>query len=365
MAILESPHSAVAPQRGPATPSARPRLSHAAPAAPLSPSPPAGASDAGSAGGIDSEGAPRRSSWRRLALALRPVVSLALLALLFRKLGAAEVWQTLRQAELAWLAVGLLLVVASLVVSAWKWQLLLTALGLRVPFRLLFTSYLVGLFFNNFLPSSIGGDVARVHDIARHTGKGTAAAASVIGERLLAGLALGLTAAGALLFSLRSSAPVAGTVAAVLVLFAALVGAIASARLRRRLGQRFPGLRQSIVGRVGGQMGGAFEDRRALLTVMALSLAFHATVVFLGWATFEAIGAPVSLAACFLFIPIISAIQLIPVSLNGLGVREGAYVFFFGSAGLGAPEAVAASLLFAILVGVVSLGGGAIFALRR
>ena len=72
-----------------------------------------------------------------------------------------------------------------------------------------------------------------------------------------------------------------------------------------------------------------------------------------------------TLGACFLFIPIIMAIQLVPVSLNGLGVREGAYVFFFGSAGLVASQAVAASLLFALLTTLVSLSGGVLFAARR
>ncbi|HEV2121205.1 MAG TPA: lysylphosphatidylglycerol synthase domain-containing protein, partial [Chloroflexota bacterium] len=96
-----------------------------------------------------------------------------------------------------------------------------------------------------------------------------------------------------------------------------------------------------------------------------LSFVFQATVVLAAWAGFAAIGVPVSLGACFLFIPIISAIQLVPVSLNGLGVREGAYVFFFGSIGIGQLESVAASLLFGLLVAAVSLAGGVLFATRR
>jgi uncharacterized membrane protein YbhN (UPF0104 family) len=112
-------------------------------------------------------------------------------------------------------------------------------------------------------------------------------------------------------------------------------------------------------------MGDAFGDRGALVRVMALSFVFQACVVLLGWATFVAIGVPVSLGACFLFIPIISALQLVPISLNGFGVREGAYIFFFGSQGVGHTEAVAASLLFTLLVSAVSLSGGVLFATRR
>jgi uncharacterized membrane protein YbhN (UPF0104 family) len=64
-------------------------------------------------------------------------------------------------------------------------------------------------------------------------------------------------------------------------------------------------------------------------------------------------------------IPIISALQMLPVSISGFGVREGAYVFFFSAYGVSSTEAIAASLAFWILVALVSLSGGAIFALRK
>ena len=315
---------------------------------------------------------------RRLAgLVLRPLVSAALLAALVAKLGAGEVWRTLRGADPTWLAAGAGLVVLALAISAWKWQLLLAAQGLRVPLRSLFASYLVGLFFNNFLPSNIGGDVARVHDVARRTGQAAAAAASVIGERLLAGLALAATAALALPFGLgvadaagstAISGRVAASVLAILAVFGGLVALGASAAVRRRLGMALPSGRLgrlAVLRRVAGHVGDAFGDRRALGRVLALSFVFQATVVLLAWVAFLAIGTPVSLRVCFLFIPIISAIQLLPVSLNGLGVREGAYVLFFGSVGVSAPAALAGSLLFALLVAAVSLAGGVLFAVRR
>lgn len=311
--------------------------------------------------------APRQMSplRRKITLVVRPLVSVVLLGVLFWKFGGAEVWGTLTHASLSWLAVSVVLVVLALVVSAWKWQVLLHAHGLHASGRFLFVSYLVGLFFNNFLPSNIGGDVARVHDVAKLTGQRAAAAASVIGERLLAGLALALTAAVALLFSIGTAQQVGGTIAFVLVLFLAAIGGVGSRRVREWLGARIPKLRGGRLARVAGHLGEALGDRRALVSVLALSFVFQALVVMLGWATFAAIGVPVPLAMCFLFIPVISAIQLVPVSLNGFGVREGAYVVFFGSVGVRQPEAIAASLLFALVIALVSLAGGAIFAVRR
>ena len=301
----------------------------------------------------------------RLFAVLRPLVSLALLGLLFWKLGAGALWGVLSQADALWLAAGAALVVLALVVSAWKWQLLLAAQGLAVPIRALFSSYLIGLFFNNFLPSNIGGDVLRVHDVAKRTGQGSAVAASVIAERLLAGLALALTAVVALLFSAEYTAQVGPSVALAFLIFVALIGLAISPAVRHWLERVLPAGRAQVLARIAGQMGETLRQRNAVLAVLALSFAFQATVVLVAWTGFAAIGEPVSLAACFVFIPIISAVQLVPVSLNGLGVREGAYVIFFGSIGVGELNAAAASLLFGLLVAGVSLAGGVLFAARR
>jgi glycosyltransferase 2 family protein len=295
----------------------------------------------------------------------RPLVSLALLGLLFWKLGAGALWSVVSQADAVWLGAGAALVLVALLVSAWKWQLLLEAQGLVVPIPALFSSYLIGLFFNNFLPSNIGGDVLRVHDVAKRTGQGSAVAASVIAERLLAGLALALTAMVALLFSAEYTAQVGPSVGLALLVFGVLIALAVSPSVRRWLERVLPPGRAQVLARVAGQMGHALGNRNAVLAVLALSFVFQATVVLVAWTGFAAIGQPVSLAACFVFIPIISAVQLVPVSLNGLGVREGAYVLFFGSIGVGELNAAAASLLFGLLVAGVSLAGGALFAARR
>jgi glycosyltransferase 2 family protein len=296
---------------------------------------------------------------------LRPVVSLALLGILFWKVGAGELWGVLRTADPVWLGWGIAFVVAALLVSAWKWQLLLSAQGVQVSIGALFGSYLVGQFFNNFLPSNIGGDVVRVHDVTKRTGQAAAVTASVIAERLLAGVALALTAAGALLFSAEYTAQVGPSIGIALLVFTGLIGLVVSPGVRGWLERVLPEGRAQVLSRIAHQMSDAFRNRKAVAQVMALSFVFQATVVLVAWAGFVAIGVPVSLLACFLFIPIISAIQLVPVSLNGLGVREGAYVVFFSSIGVGRIEAAAASLLFGLLVAAVSLAGGALFAARR
>lgn len=300
---------------------------------------------------------------------LRPVVSVVLLFFLLRNAGIAEAWTLVAMSDLLLIGVAVLLVIAAVAVSAYKWQWLLVAQGVRVPLSRLFSSYLVGLFFNNFLPTNIGGDVVRIADVARYSGRAAEAAASVVGERLLAALALGITASAGLLLSYQLSGQFTGLVIAVLAISTIIVVLFASPPAQRTLGRwiKLPNvfsLRQRL-SRFAAAMALSLRNPWIVLWVIILSLVFHATVVLFTYYTFLALGAPVPLVYCFLFVPIISAIQMLPISVSGFGVREGAYVYFFGWVGLSATQAVTASLMFWALVALVSLAGGIIFAVRK
>jgi len=299
---------------------------------------------------------------------LRLTLSLALMGLIFYKMDLARFVGLMRQADLARLTLVLLLVIVAVVLSAYKWQRLLAVQGVEVSLLRLTAFYFVGLFFNNFLPTTIGGDVVRIYDLARHTGRPAEAAASVISERVLASVALGLVALAGLLFSQGRAAQFAlliGVFCALLLLL--LIALLTGRRWGPWVARRLPdpwGLKSKAREFLGG-ISASVSDPWVLAWVIVLSIGFQALVVLINYAIFQALGSQVSLAYCLLFIPIIMAISLLPISISGLGVREGAYVYFFGQIGLSTAEAVAASLLFFILVVLASLIGGAIFALRE
>lgn len=311
----------------------------------------------------------QKSARSRLFRFVRPLVSVALLGFLFQRIGTSDFLDVLTSASLPLLGLGVLLVVAAIVVSAYKWQWLLIAQGVNVSLWRLFLSYLIGLFFNNFLPTNIGGDVMRIHDIGKHTGKTAEATASVIGERLLAGFALGITAAAGLCLSFQVSGEFTGIVLSVLGFFALLIIVLANERWQKKLGRvfKFPFMvpLQRSIGKVVESMAVSFRSKPIVAWVLVWSLAFHLLVVLLNYVILLALGADVPFLYVLLFVPIISAIQMAPISVNGLGVREGAYAYFFGWAGLSLTHSVAASLIFWLLVMLVSLPGGAIFAARK
>ena len=127
--------------------------------------------------------------------ALKATVSLGLLWLLFSRVDVARLWTIARNASAAWLAGALVLYLAMILTSAWRWGLLLRAQGLVFPFRKLTSSFLVATFFNNFLPSNIGGDVIRIADTAPAARSKTLATTVVLLDRGIGLLGLVLMAA--------------------------------------------------------------------------------------------------------------------------------------------------------------------------
>src|SRR4051812_34969944 len=136
------------------------------------------------------------SSVRRyLLLAVKLSVSIILLLVLFSRIDVAELWRTARLASVPWLLVALAIFASSTVVAVWRWDLLLKAQHQEITFRSLLGTFLVSTYFNNFLPSNIGGDVIRIRDTARLMNSKTLATTVVLLDRILGLIALVFVAA--------------------------------------------------------------------------------------------------------------------------------------------------------------------------
>src|SRR5205809_429897 len=139
---------------------------------------------------------PDRSSARRYALlAVKIAVSIILLTILFSKIDVGQLWAGMRGASFAWLAVAFGLYFVNVCASMWRWHVLLHAQSVVIQRRRLLASFLVANFFNNFLPSNVGGDVIRITDSAKYTRSKTVATIVVLMDRGLGVLALVLVAA--------------------------------------------------------------------------------------------------------------------------------------------------------------------------
>jgi uncharacterized protein (TIRG00374 family) len=308
---------------------------------------------------------------RSALLGVKVAVSLALLAYLFSITDLAALEERVRSADLLLLAAAVGCYVTMLAVATWRWQVLLEGLGLAAPLRRLTASYLVATFFNNFLPSNIGGDVVRVRDGSRITGS-TAASLAVVGiDRILGFGALYALAAAA--FALGG--PVAREFAGarvVLAGLAALFGALAyiffrpgTARAMMAASRlnRVEWIREQFEAAQGAVH--AYRARmRTVWIAFAASLVVQALAVWYYVAVARALRIPLSTSAAFLMVPLCTLLQAVPVSFNGWGLREGLFTVYFGQVGLPRESALAFSLVGAGLMVLLSLSGALAWMVR-
>src|SRR5579872_5129149 len=132
---------------------------------------------------------------RALPIVLKIAVSAILLVFLLRTAHVGDLWAQAKSASLPWLGVALGFYFVNVLFSIWRWRALLAAQDVHVPVRKLLGSYLVALFFNNFLPSNIGGDVIRIRDTAPAARSRTLATMVVLTDRVIGLLVLILIAA--------------------------------------------------------------------------------------------------------------------------------------------------------------------------
>jgi hypothetical protein len=191
---------------------------------------------------------------------------------------------------------------------------------------------------------------------------------SVVTERLIAGVALGITALLGLPF-VETSPKLFLLVTAFLLVDLILVGLflvprIAEGIVGKLLPPRFSGLREAVTNTVL-VVRSTLKNPRLFLKVALLSILFQLFVAAVNACIFKAMDVPVSLAQCVIFTPMIFTITMLPISLSGLGVREAAYWYFFAQVGVNQVDAVVASLAFFIIVGISSLPGAPLFVLNR
>ncbi|MHB0976313.1 MAG: lysylphosphatidylglycerol synthase transmembrane domain-containing protein [Candidatus Aquicultorales bacterium] len=292
-------------------------------------------------------------------------VSLSLVGLLIARSDIHRYASLLGSASPLYLGLALAVTVLSILVSAYKWRFLVLAQGFSVPLKRLVSTYFVGLFFNNFMPTSIGGDVVRIYDLRKMIDDGPAATASVVAERVLASFTLGLIVVCGFVWG---SGPVSRYSALICVFVLVCVAGFVLLFQAGRLGSVLARSENAILKKAKGtfdSMRSCVEPTPSLVKVLVYSLVFQLMVVAINALIIKALGLSVPGGFVLLAVPVIFAVTMLPVSLNGLGLRETMYAYFFSQVGLSVEESVAISLFFFLIVTAVSLIGGVIFALRK
>ena len=245
--------------------------------------------------------------------------------------------------------------------SALRWSTILSAMGNPVRLGILFPLVLVGLFFSLTLPSTIGGDAVRMWKLHRFGLPGAAAVVSVMIDRLVALLAilvLVLVSVPAMLALIPDRAArggvllllAAGTVAfAGAMVLDRLPLAVSRFRLVRGLAQLSADLRRVLLAPRAAAPALLFSLLNQGGIVGVVALLAHGRGISVGW------------LQCLVIVPLAILVTVLPISIAGWGVREGAFVAGFGFVGVPAADALALSVMFGLLNTLVGLPGGLVW----
>jgi uncharacterized protein (TIRG00374 family) len=308
-----------------------------------------------------------------LVLAGKLLFSLSVLAffLVISKVSFKEIGLELKNVVWGWLVLSFSLHALGLLISAYRWQILARAQGDRVPLIFLAKSYLVGTFFNNFLPTRFGGDIVRIWDGSRYSKSLVKSSAIVAVERMTGIIVLFVFALAASLLRLDMARKVPviwgalllGLVGlAVLALFflpffGRWLEKVPAGRFLGKVAQKVVVFRTTVL---------EYRNKRAEFAQATLwAFLLQLNVILYYFLIGKALRLDIDFLDYFIFIPIVLLIQIIPVTINGLGLREGAYIEIFKFYGI-APETALSFSIIEIAFGLaVGLFGGIIYVSRK
>lgn len=309
-----------------------------------------------------------QGSWFKKSVLV--LVSATLLAHVLYSADWTQMRELFDQLNPWWFVASFLTVPIMVGLSVLKWQVLLEARGSKVGLWRLVGLYVIGQFYNSFLPTSAGGDLVRVVLLHRHIRDGQLALASVLVERFTGLAVLVLLALTAIVFAphlwanpmlvLLVSAGSAMALGAVVV-----VASRSLTRLLKRLVARldFAGRMLDKVLRFQDSLWLFRQRPRAMLIAIVLSIGFYLAAVLGVWLACLAFGQLVSFAMVLLIVPMVLVVTLLPITLGGLGLWEWAFTASFAAFGLAGALGLSASLLLRVRDVLWTVGGYAIVSL--
>lgn len=297
-----------------------------------------------------------------LKIALKIVISAALIGWLLYSIDGEALAEGISQASLLSMSAVFVVLLALSAVQAWRWVIVAKAMAVDLPFATAWSIVLIGLFFNQTLPSSIGGDAARVWRLRRAGVRVGLSIRTVVLDRLVALLAL-LVIVGAGLAALMGwigEQPLRWAVPILLCGgFSAFAGLllIETPLLQRLLGR----FRIEPVVALSRAAQAVFLRPGCIVPALCLSLCIHGVVCTSVFFIGRDIGLTVTIWEMLVLFPPVLLLSMVPFSVAGWGVREGAMVTAMGLIGVSPAAAFTVSVLYGIVMVAVGLAGGVVW----
>jgi uncharacterized protein (TIRG00374 family) len=312
----------------------------------------------------------KKETLKKLATVLRIIVGIGLIVFLLWRFDIHQLFTKISGINVRYLSYGLIPYFFFVIVSAWRWQVLLDYKKFQIPFGRTTIIYFIALFFNNLLPTTIGGDGIRV---LYSMGKRKAdSLAVVLTDRILGFIGLFIFALIAVLylwiekrqteFLLYMSGGLFVLIIVTYILFSERAYRRISPVARKikifKLGERLSHLHDSFTD--FGKAWGPITLCTVHSIIIQALLAIGPFLVLRALGNYE-----IGILPFFIYLPIINVVSMIPISLNGIGVRESFFVLLFSRVGLSGETALAVSIISFLLIFLWSILGGIFFIVYR
>lgn len=306
----------------------------------------------------------KKATWHKIAAIVKVGISVGLLWLLSTTYDVGDSIDRLAGVNLWWLLTAMLLFAILIILATFRWRVILSALGEKIPFWPAAGIVTIGLFFNQVLPSNLGGDAMRIWRLHRRGAGLGRAVGSVMLDRVIALVALALLVLSTL--PLASGIIGDARILTAFWLFIALVplGLAALLWLDRLLvlfARILPGRLIDALEALARDARTVLLNRRSCGAVLGFALANQILLVLLVITLAWGLGIPARFSVYIVLIPPVILASVIPLSFAGWGVREGAMIAMLGTIGVGATEAIALSVLFGLVVLAGSLPGAIVW----
>ncbi len=298
---------------------------------------------------------------KKIEFALRILLGVGIFYLVLRKIDLKATWEILKSTNLFYFSGALMAYLAFVLFSTLRWRVLIQARGARVAFWPLLKSFLASIFLGNVLPSGAGLDAARAFFLSKATSQMAQAIASVVIDRItsfiglllivLIGIPLGVKGIGSYKY-------LAISIAALIIGGTMLLMLEPVHRFIERLSHKIP------YGDRAMKLYQAFYEYRnspsAIVKAVLITFLSQGSLVVDAILCAKAIGHAVPFAQALIYVPTINFIMIMPVSIGGIGIREGSFVFFLSKVAHLMPEEAGftVGVLYGISAYLVSLLGG-------
>jgi uncharacterized protein (TIRG00374 family) len=325
---------------------------------------------------LDTPAEPAKRGNGRLGLAIKLGITIGVTAFVLWQAGLTDALRTLAGADWRWVALGAASAVLAMTINVKRWQVMLAGQNSPAALGTLVRLYLIAMFFNNVLPSRFAGDVVRAYGTSVNVTTRTRSAAAVIMDRLVGAISvlllgvIAIVANPAVIPWQLSQLLVVGLIVGMIVvgLLLARTPWHGSAHRLLDLFDRLPviGNRLGSKVRAATEAVRAYADKPGLIAqALLISMVANGLSIVNIYLYAVAVGADVRLAEAAVVVPVVLAVGLLPISLNGLGTIELTFVVLLGLMGVDPDVALAVALMRRLVLLGQSLVGGVLLSARR